>query len=150
MRSLEEVRCPNYMDYNIMKRLIEDITGTPKEKAKEYVNSIKTIKEAPVIAYTRRIYFLKFETKAVGLLIVSKDLIDPKIEFMAIEKAYRKFGGGTDMLEKAFKLLGTTKPVIEIPIDRYLDFRSFIERYEWYTSTFYVKNKTRVFVMNKF
>ena len=150
MFKLEEVRCPNYMDYNIMKRLIEDITGMPNDKVNDYVSNIKLVKKIPSIAYTKRIFFLKTNGKAVGLLIISKDLIDPKIEFIAIEKAYRKFGGGTDMFEKSFKILGTDKPVIEIPIDKYLDFRSFIERYKWYSSTFYVKNKSRVFVMNKF
>lgn len=150
MLSLEEVRRPNYMDYNIIKRLVEEVTELSKEKAEEFVSNLKSVKETPAIAYTRRIFFLKYEERAVGLLIVSKDLIDPKIEFTGIEKAYRKFGGGTDMFEKSFKLLGTTKPVIEIPINRYLDFKSFIERYEWTASTFYVKDSIKIFIMNKF
>lgn len=150
MLSLEEVKRPNYMDYNIMKRLVEEITEVSADKADDYISSIKSVKETPSISYTRRIFFLKYEERVVGLLIVSKDLIDPKVEFIGVEKAFRKFGGGTEMLEKSFKLLGTTKPVIEIPINKYLDFKSSIERYEWTASTFYVKNGIKIFIMNKF
>ena len=77
-------------------------------------------------------------------------MINPCIEFIAVEKAYRKFGGGTDLFETAFKILKTEQPSIEIPLDSYLDFKNFITRYECYTTMFYNKNDNNIFFIKNF
>lgn len=151
MFNIYEARIPTEKEYKTIKKFIHnfDVSKTEKEIDK-YINEIKLIKDNKVVSYTKRIYFLRFQYQVVGLLIVSKDLINPGIEFIAVEKAYRKFGGGTDLFEEAFKILKTNKPAIEVPLDSYLDFKNFITKYEWYTTTFYNKNNNKIFVMNKF
>lgn len=151
MFNIYEARIPTEKEYKTIKKFINnfDVSKTEKEIDK-YINEIKLIKDNKVVSYTKRIYFLRFQYQVVGLLIVSKDLINPGIEFIAVEKAYRKFGGGTYLFEEAFKILKTNKPAIEVPLDSYLDFKNFITKYEWYTTTFYNKNNNKIFIMNKF
>ena len=151
MFTIFEIRNPSKEDYKIIKEFYTEYSNHLTEEDINYnVDLLRSIKTNEIIAYTRRIYYLKFEEKVVGLLIVSKDLINPMIEFIAVDKAYRGFGGGTDLLEICFKILSTNKPVIHIPIDKYMSFKEIIERYDWSSSTFYTKNNTRIFIMNYF
>lgn len=151
MFNIHEVRLPVDKEYKTIRRFIRsfDVTKT-EDECDKYIHDLKLIKDNKTVSYTRRIFFLRFQYQVVGLLIVSKDLINPCIEFIAVEKAYRKFGGGTDLFETAFKILKTDQPSIEIPLDSYFDFKNFITRYEWYTTMFYNKNDNKIFVMNKF
>ena len=151
MFTISEIRNPCNKDYELIEEFYKTYSTHLNHDDIEYtVNLLKNIKSNEVIAYTRRIFYLKFEEKVVGLLIISKDLIDPMIEFLAIDKAYRGFGGANELLQICFKILSTNKPVIHIPINKYMDFKEIIERYDWSSSTFYMKNDTRVFILNYF
>lgn len=64
-----------------------------------------------------------------GLIFLKYD--EKKISTLYVDEEYRRNGLGQKLLEVAFNLLGTDKPLITIPEHKLFMFEKFIRDYNW-------------------
>ena len=69
--------------------------------------------------------------KIAAVAILKKDKIERKISTLFVKPEYRKRGIATELLEKCFAWLGTTRPLITIADYKLSQFSRVIEKYGW-------------------
>ncbi len=66
-----------------------------------------------------------------GVIILKKDKEEAKVCTLCVGEKYRKMGIATELLEKSFGWLGTTKPLITIADHKLDQFSRVIRKYDW-------------------
>lgn len=79
----------------------------------------------------REIIACYFNNKIVGVAILKKDKIEQKISTLYVKEEYRNLGVATELLERSFVWLGTTKPLITIADYKLSQFSGIIQKYGW-------------------
>lgn len=69
--------------------------------------------------------------KIAAVAILKKDTDEKKISTLFVKPEYQKHGIATELLEKCFAWLGTTRPVITIADYKLNQFAKIIEKYDW-------------------
>ena len=89
----------------------------------------KTIPE--LLQGKREIFIVLIGYNIVGVAILKKGEDEKKICTLFVVDKYRGNGIGTRLLQKSFKYLGTTQPLISIPEYKLQQFDSIIQKYAW-------------------
>lgn len=84
-----------------------------------------------VLNGTGEIIFYLDGLTIAGVAILKKDKIESKICTLMISEEYQKRGYGKELLEASFDYLGTDKPLITIPSNRFDEFQGIINTYDW-------------------
>lgn len=150
MFTVEEVREITNEDIAIIKEFFSKYWSKGYPEHYRELESIIKAKSYPGSSYKKRIYYLMSSNSVAGLLIVDKDLVVQKLKFLAVKEAYRKLGGGTDLLNVCFELLQTNYPEVDIPADAVDSFKYIIKKYGWCMSNKYTNSiGINVFQMNE-
>lgn len=84
-----------------------------------------------------------------GVMILKKYKKEKKICTLYIEKNFRNKKIGSQMIKKSFEYLETNKPLITIPEEEYLSFKTLLEKYNFIETkkikNYYRKNKIEYF-----
>jgi GNAT superfamily N-acetyltransferase len=72
-----------------------------------------------------------YANQIVGLIILRKDGRVAKICTLYVSDKFRRAGIATNLLERAYTWLGTTKPLCTIPNHKLAMFKTIIKKYDW-------------------
>ncbi len=110
-------------------------------------------KEIPrVFNSTGEVVICTINNNVAGVAFLKKDNTESKICTFLVVEEYRGKHVATNMLEQAFRYLGTTKPLITIADYKIEMFKNIIRKYDWkltqIMSEGYYNNTSREFVYN--
>lgn len=100
----------------------------------DYPDHRKWFKDKVVVGIsngTREIIACNINDNLAGVTILKHTSEEAKICTLYVSEHYRGKGIASSLLERSFKYLGTTKPVITMSSDKVAQFNDFINRYEW-------------------
>lgn len=101
---------------------------------KDYPNHFEWYwsKEIPRVLHgTGEILICIINNNIAGLTFLKKDTMESKICTLIVVEKYRKQHVATQLLERTFKYLGTTKPLITIADYKFPMFEHIIKKYDW-------------------
>ncbi len=121
-------------DKNLFGKFAQEAYSVTDYICKDYPNHFEWYwtKEIPrVFNGTGEIIICTINDNIAGVTFLKKDELEKKIcTFLVVEK-YRRKHVATELLEKAFKYLGTTKPLITIADNKFKMFENIIKKYDW-------------------
>lgn len=112
---------------------ILNITLPIKQEYPEYKNWFMNT-HVPNLGIKRNILFATYKNNIVGVVNIKSDEEEKKICTLYVEKGFRFRKVGTTLLNMAFNILETNKPLITISDSKIYDLKKFIVKNNWEVS----------------
>ncbi|WP_431123351.1 GNAT family N-acetyltransferase [Flagellimonas flava] len=121
----------NWEEFKNETSLVKNTVFTFKENYPE-IDKWFTNKVTPgLISGDRSIIFLKYKQEDAGFAIVKNDLEEKKICTFYIFPEFRGKGIASKLFEESFNVLGTDKPLMTIPENRFQKFKKYTEKFQF-------------------